>query len=199
MMRLYFLVKRIVIISHMINFSDVKVRMDKIVALFVNDISSIRTGRATPGLIENVIVTVYGGQKMKLIELGSIGVPDVRSLTFEPWDQTLIREINNGIEAANIGMTPTVDGSIIRMSLPMLTMEQREDYIKLLGRKLEGARVMVRDARGDFRSDLQKAKQDKTVSEDEFKKDETELQKITDLYTAKLEEIAKKKELEIRG
>jgi len=183
----------------MINFTEVKTRMEKITALFMNDIASIRTGRATPGLIENVVVTVYGGQKMRLIELGSIGVPDVRSLTFEPWDQTLIREISNGIEAANIGMMPSVDGTIIRMNLPMLTVEQREDYVKLLGRKLEGARVMIRDARGDFRSDLQRAKQDKTVSEDEFKKDETELQKSTDLYIGKLEEVAKKKELEIRG
>lgn len=183
----------------MINFTDVKTRMDKITALFSNDIASIRTGRATPGLIENVVVTVYDGQKMRLIELGSIGVPDVRSLTFEPWDQALIREINNGIMAANIGMTPVVDGQVIRMSLPMLTVEQREDYAKLLGRKLEGARVMLRDARADFRAHLQRAKQDKEVSEDEFKRDETELQKTTDLYVAKIEELAKKKELEIRG
>lgn len=183
----------------MINFTEVRNRMEKITALFVNDIASIRTGRATPGLIENVVVTVYGGQKMRLIELGSIGVPDVRSLTFEPWDQALIREINNGIEAANIGMMPTIDGQVIRMSLPMLTVEQREDYIKLLGRKLEGARVMIRDARGDFRNDIQKAKQAKEISEDEFKKDETELQKITDEFTKKLEEIAGKKEVEIRG
>lgn len=183
----------------MLNTQDVKNRMDKIVNLFMNDIASIRTGRATPGLIENVLVTVYGGQKMRLIELGSIGVPDVRSLTFQPWDQALIREISNGIAAANIGMTPAIDGQIIRMNLPMLTAEQREDYIKLLGRKLEGARVMIRDARADFRNDLQKAKQEKSVSEDEFKRDETELQKITDQYIGKLEEIAGKKEVEIRG
>ncbi len=183
----------------MINFSDVRVRMDKIVSLFVNDIVSIRTGRATPGLIENVVVTVYGGQKMRLIELGSISVPDVRSLTFQPWDQGLIREISNGIAAANVGMNPVVDGQIIRMSLPMLTVEQREDYVKLLGRKLEAARVMIRDARADFRSNIQKAKQDKTISEDEFKKDETELQKLTDEFIKKLEGLSEKKELEIRG
>lgn len=183
----------------MINFADVKTRMERIMALFVNDISSIRTGRATPGLIENIVVTVYGGQKMKLIELGSIGVPDVRSLTFEPWDKAAIREIANGITVANIGLNPAVDGEIIRMSLPMLTVEQRVDYVKLLGRKLEGARVMIRDARADFRNDIQRAKQDKTISEDEFKRDETELQKTTDLYVGKLEETAKKKELEIRG
>ncbi len=183
----------------MIEISDVRLRMGKILSLFVNDIASIRTGRATPGLIENVVVTVYGGQKMKLIELGSIGVPDVRSLTFQPWDQALIREISNGIMIANTGMNPVVDGQLIRMNLPMLTVEQREDYIKLLGRKLEAARVMLREARGDYRSDLQKAKQEKTISEDEFKKDETELQKITDEFVKKLEEVAGKKEIEIRG
>lgn len=183
----------------MLNIQEVKTRMDKIVGIFMNDIASIRTGRATPGLIENVVVTVYGGQKMKLIELGSISVPDVRSLTFQPWDQALIREISNGIAAANIGMTPAIDGQIIRMNLPMLTVEQREDYIKLLGRKLEGARVMMRDARADYRSDLQKAKQEKSISEDEFKRDETELQKLTDQYIGKLEELSQKKETEIRG
>jgi len=173
--------------------------MDKIMSLFANDIASIRTGRATPGLIENVIVVVYGGQKMRLIELGSISVPDVRSLTFQPWDQALIREISNGIAVANTGMTPIVDGQVIRMNLPMLTVEQREDYVKLLGRKLEAARVMIRDARADFRNDLQKGKQDKTVSEDGFKRDETELQKITDEFVKKLEDLAGKKEVEIRG
>ena len=173
--------------------------MGKITDLFLNDIGSLRTGRATPGLIENVVVTVYGAQKMKLIELGSISAPDVRSLTFQPWDQGLIREISNGISAANIGMTPVVDGQLIRLSLPMLTQEQREDYVKLLGRKLEGARGMVRDARADYRKKLMDAKNDKTISEDEFKRDETELQKVTDNFIGKLEEISKKKEIEIRG
>jgi ribosome recycling factor len=183
----------------MINFSDVNARMGKITDLFVNDIGSIRTGRATPGLIENVVVTVYGGTKNKLIELGGISVPDVRSLTFQPWDQSIIREICNGIQAANIGMTPVVDGQLIRMSLPMMTQEQREDYVKLLGRKLEGARGMIRDARADFRKKLMDAKNAKTVSEDEFKRDEAELQKVTDKYIGGLEEISKKKEVEIRG
>lgn len=173
--------------------------MGKITDLFLNDIASIRTGRATPGLIENVVVSVYGGQKNKLIELGSINVPDVRSLTFQPWDQTILREVCNGIQAANIGMTPVVDGQLIRMALPMLTQEQREDYIKLLGRKLEGVRGMIRDARADFRKKLMDAKNAKTISEDEFKRDEVELQKATDKHIANLEEIAKKKEVEIRG
>ncbi|PIV07450.1 ribosome recycling factor, partial [Candidatus Shapirobacteria bacterium CG03_land_8_20_14_0_80_35_14] len=82
--------------------------MTKIGDLFLNDIGSIRTGRATPGLIENVVVTIYGGQKMRLIEIGSIQIPDVRTITFQPWDQVIIREIANGIAGANIGMTPVV-------------------------------------------------------------------------------------------
>jgi len=150
-------------------------------------------------LIENVVVEVYSGQKMRLQELGSISVPDVRSIAFEPWDLTIIREINNGIQAANIGMMPSVDGNVIRLSLPMLTVEQREDYVKLLGRKLEGARGMLRDARADFRKKLMDAKNDKTISEDEFKRDETELQKVTDQFMGKVEELSKKKEGEIRA
>jgi len=173
--------------------------MEKILAIFAEDIASIRTGRATAALIENVTVEVYNGQKMKLMELGSITVPDVRSLVFEPWDKTVLREINNGIQAANIGMMPVVDGEVIRLSLPMLTVEQREDYIKLLGRKLEGARGMLRDARADFRKKIMDAKNEKSISEDEFKKDETELQKITDEFMKRMEELSQKKEEEIRA
>ncbi len=183
----------------MINFAEVRERMEKILAIFAEDIASIRTGRATAALIENVTVEVYNGQKMKLMELGSITVPDVRSLVFEPWDKTVLREINNGIQAANIGMMPVVDGEVIRLSLPMLTVEQREDYIKLLGRKLEGARGMLRDARADFRKKIMDAKNEKSISEDEFKRDETELQKITDEFMKRMEELSQKKEEEIRA
>ena len=183
----------------MLDFAQVSQRMDKILEIFSEDITSIRTGRATPGLIENVVVEVYNGQKMKLVELGSISVPDVRSLVFEPWDKTVLREISNGIQAANIGMMPIVDGEVIRFNLPMLTVEQREDYIKLLGRKLEGAKNMLRDARGDFRKKIMDAKNDKEISEDEFNRDEPELQKMTDNYMDKIEAIAKKKEGEIRA
>jgi len=173
--------------------------MNKIVAIYAEDIGTIRTGRANPGLIENVVVSVYSDQMMRLKELGSITVPDAQSLAFSPWDQTIIAEIKNGIAAAGLGFNPIVDGQLIRMSLPQLTTEQRDDYVKLLGRKLEGARVMIRDARGDERKRLMDAKNDKSISEDEFKRDEKELQKITDEYIGKLEQMAESKEKEIRG
>ena len=183
----------------MLNEQAIRERMNKIVDVFINDISSIRTGRATPGLIENVVVTVYEGKKMRLMELGGIAVPDVRTLAFTPWDQSIIKEIKNGIAAANIGMNPAIDGQLIRMTLPALTVEQREDYVRLLGRKLEGVRGMIRDARGRERRDLQKAKQGKEISENEFAVDEKKLQEMTDEFVAKLEEVAGKKETEIRG
>jgi len=183
----------------MLDVSDLKNKMDRTVAIFVTDVSSIRTGRATSGLIENVVVTVYEGQKMRLIELGSIGVPDARTLTFIPWDGSLLAEIKNGIVAANLGMNPVVDGTVIRMSLPSLTVEQREDYVKLLGRKLEGVRRIIRDIRGNERRSLLGLKQKKELSENEFDMDEKALQKMTDEYVAKLEELAGAKEKEIRG
>lgn len=185
----------------MLNINQVKSEMEKAIGIFVQDSSTIRTGRATPAMIENVLVSIstYEGQKMKLVELGSISTSDVRTLVFQPWDTALLREISNGIAAANIGMNPIVDGQIIRMGLPPMTVEQREDYIKLLGRKLEGARGIIRDMRARFRKTLQDAKQEKSISENEFKSDEDLLQKTTDEYMAKMEEISKKKEVEIRG
>jgi len=183
----------------MLNANDVRGQMEKVMGLFVGDIGSIRTGRATPGLIENVVVTVYGQEKMRLKEVGSIGVPDVRTLTFQPWDQSVLREIANGISAANIGLTPVVEGMLIRMVLPMMTAEQREDYVKLLGRKLEGVRGMLREIRARARKEVIDAKNKRTISEDESRRDEAELQKMTDEYMGKLEEVAKKKEIEIRG
>ncbi|RLC35284.1 ribosome recycling factor [Candidatus Shapirobacteria bacterium] len=183
----------------MLKTDEVKNRLDKIVAMFVEDVGTIRTGRATPGLIENVRVSVYDGQEMSLKELGSIGVADVRNLTFKPWDASLLKEIKNGIARANLGMNPVVEGDLIRMALPMLTTEQREDYVRLLGRKLEGARNMVRGCRSDYRKKLMDAKQAKELSEDDFKRDETELQKMIDEYIIKLKDVADKKEKEIRG
>ena len=172
--------------------------MDKAVAMLAEDVATIRTGRAVPGLIENIEVSVYEGQKMKLKQLGSIGVADARTLVFQPWDVSQLAQIKNSLAAANLGATPVVEGQVVRISLPMLTVEQREDYVKLLGRKLEGARGVLRDMRAEERRALMDAKQKGEISEDEFKRDEEALQKLTDEYNGKLESLAEKKEKEIR-
>lgn len=182
------------------NETEVRQQMDKVVELFKNDIATIRTGRATPALIEDVFVSVYGGQqKMRLKELGTISVPDPRSLTLQPWDASILAEIKNGILAAGLGLTPIVDKNIIRISLPLLTEEQRKDYSRLLSRKTEAARVMIRNIRSEQRYKLQEEQRDKEISEDEFHRLEKQLQKITDEYVSKIEEAAAGKEKEIGG
>lgn len=188
----------------------IKSRMEPVIDLFKDDIATIRTGRATPALIEEIEVSVYkghpreaasgsAGERMKLKQLGAIQVADARTLTFQPWDVSIIKEIKNGILASGSGLTPVVDANIIRISLPVLTTEQRGDYLRLLGKKAEAAKIMIRDIRGEERYQLQEQLKQKQISEDEFHRQEERLQKITDEYVDRVDEIAAKKEREIRG
>jgi len=174
--------------------------MDQVIDLYKEDIATIRTGRATPALLEEVKVSVYGGQqKMKLKQLGAIHVADARSLTLQPWDVAIIKEIKNGILNSGSGLTPTIEGDIIRITLPSLTTEQRSDYVKLLGKKTEAARVITRDIRGRERHQLQERLKKKEISKDEYHRLESKLQEITDEEMVKIDEIAARKEKEIMG
>ena len=146
------------------NQEEIRQQMEEVVQLFREEIATLRTGRATPALIEGVVVSVYGGsQKMKLMELGSILVGGPRILVFQPWDKTIINEIKNGLWEAGMGLNPAVDKDQIRINLPPLTSEQQENYLKLLGRKLEAARVMIRNIRGRVRRQLQDQLQEKQL------------------------------------
>ncbi|MBL7078494.1 ribosome recycling factor [Candidatus Shapirobacteria bacterium] len=179
---------------------EIHSQMGQVIDLYKQDIATIRTGRATPALIEDITVTVYNGeQRMSLKELGTISAPDARSLTLQPWDKTIINEIKNEIAAQNLGFNPAINGEIIRISLPPLTAEQRQDYLKLLGRKTEGARVIIRDIRSEARHGLQERQKEKEISEDEFHQLEKTLQKITDENIERIEEINQAKEKEIKG
>ena len=137
--------------------ASVRVRMQQVVDLVTSDIGGIRTGRATPALVESLEIPVYGGtQKLKLIELATISAPDTQTLVVDPWDKSVIGEIRQGILAANIGMNPSIDGELIRIVLPPLTTEDREKYVKLLSTKLENGRVMMRQIRGDVMHEIKK-------------------------------------------
>lgn len=173
--------------------------MDQVVQLFLDDIGMIRTGRASPGLIESIGVSVYGGTKMKLMELGTTSVDGARSLVFSPWDKSILSEVKNSILKSGSGYNPIVDNDKIRINLPLLTGEERENYIRLLGKKLEAARVMIREARSEERRLIQDQLKEKSISEDDYHLFEEKLQKITDEYVAKLEELSILKEKEIRG
>ncbi|MFH1561091.1 MAG: ribosome-recycling factor [Patescibacteria group bacterium] len=180
--------------------TQVSSQMDQVLAIFADELSTIRTGRASPALIEGITVEVYGGQqKLRLMELGTISTTGPRDLLFQPWDKTIIREIKNGLLQSGMGLNPIVDDDRIRMSLPPMTTEQRENYSRLLSQKLEASRVMIRNVRSQTRHDLQEQSKEKTISEDDFYRQEKKLQEITDRFIARLEEMASKKEEEIKG
>lgn len=179
-------------------FQDTRDDMQKTVDHFKTEISSIRTGRAVPVLVEKISVNAYGGtQKMTIQSLGTITAPDSQTLVIQPWDASVTGEIRQGILAANIGLTPVVDNNIIRISVPPLTSERRQEYVKLLSQKTEGARISIRNIRQDKMREIKTAFEEKEVSEDERFKAEEDLQKITNEYTQRVEELSKKKEEEI--
>ena len=182
----------------MTDFAGTKVLMQKAVDHFKGEIASIRTGRAVPVLIENIVCAAYGGtQKLTVKELGTITTSDPQTLVVQPWDQSVIGEIRQGILAANVGLTPVIDNNIIRISVPALTTERRLEYVKLLRQKMEEARVSVRNVRQDKMREIKAAFEEKNLSEDDKFISEEELQKITDGFIGNIDDIAEKKEQEI--
>lgn len=178
---------------------SVKTKMDEVLLALSNDLAQIRTGRAMPSLVENIVVSAYGGaQRLKVLELATISAPDTQTLTIDPWDKSVIGEIKQAILAANVGMNPNIDGEIIRISMPPMTAEDREKYVKLLGAKLESAKISVRQVRGDFMKDIKTRFEDKVITEDEKFSEEKKLQELTDEYISKIEERGAVKEVELR-
>jgi len=179
--------------------TSLKSRMQQVLELVINDISSIRTGRATPSLVEDIQVAVYGGQqRMTIKELATITAPDTQSLTISPWDKSIIGDIRKGMMEANVGMNPSIDGEILRISLPPMTGEEREKYVKLLGTKLENGKIMIRQVRGDGMHDIKSGFEKKEITEDEKFAQEKTLQGITDDFISKIDEIGNSKEEELK-
>jgi ribosome recycling factor len=178
---------------------SLKQRMQAVLELVINDIASIRTGRAVPSLVEDIQVSVYGGQqRLTIKELATISAPDTQTLTISPWDKSIIGDIRKGMMEANVGMNPSIDGEILRISLPPMTGEERERYIKLLGTKLENGKIMIRQVRGDGMHEIKSGFEKKEITEDEKFQQEKKLQEITDEHINKIEEIGKRKEEELR-
>ena len=178
--------------------SQVKQKMQGAVDALLNVIGTIRTGRATPNLVQNLEVMVYGGaQKLRILEVAGVSAPDPQTLVIDPWDKSIIGEIKKGIEAANIGMNPNIDGEIIRISVPPLTTEDREKFVKLLSGKLEEARVHVRQVRADVMHGIKKEFDEGKITEDEKFAFEKNLQTLTDTFVGKIEEIGNTKKQEL--
>lgn len=162
------------------------------------DISSLRTGKATPQLLDSVVVEAYGG-RMKLVELANISAPDSTLLTISPWDKSLLGAIEKGIVIASLNLQPVVDKDMIRISVPPLTEERRREMVKILSQKIEASRVLLRTLRTDVKKDIERQKGQPGVSEDDIKSEveqldsklKAALDKLEQLFTAKEAELMK--------
>lgn len=175
---------------------DAETRMRGAIQALEEDLAGIRTGRATPALIERLLVEYYGMQT-PLMQLASISVPEPRVLLVRPFDPSTMRAIERGILASELGLTPNNDGKQIRLTLPVLTEERRRELVKVVHHRLEEARVAIRNIRRDLVKDLREFEHEKMISEDDLKKGEEELQKLTDKMIQNIDAIGDKKEKEI--
>jgi ribosome recycling factor len=160
------------------------------------ELAGIRTGRASPALVERLHIDYYGSPT-PLIQLASISVPESRSLVIRPFDATSLKAIERAIQASDLGLTPNNDGKVIRLNLPPLTEERRRELVKLVHHRSEESRVVMRNVRRDLIKDLREFEEEKLISEDDLKQGEEELQKITDRFIEEINTVSQRKEKEI--
>jgi ribosome recycling factor len=176
--------------------SEVRDRMEKSVAALNYDLQAIRTGRASPTLVERLMVEYYGVQT-PLNQMASVGVPEPRMLVIRPWDPSALTAIERAILTSDLGLTPQNDGKIIRLIIPRLTEERRRELVRVVARRVEEARVAIRNNRRDGLEDLRELESEKMIPEDDFYRGRDELQALTDEYVDKVNEIGKRKEAEV--
>jgi ribosome recycling factor len=175
---------------------DAAARMQKSVQVFQADLKKLRTGRAHPSLIEHLKVDYYGSD-VPLQQVASISVEDARTLVVSPWEKAMVGPIEKAIYKSELGLTPNTAGVVIRIPLPPLTEERRRDITKVVRHDAENARVSVRSVRRDAIADLKEMLKEKMVSQDEERRGEDEIQKLTDRYTAEIDQHLAAKEKEI--
>lgn len=177
-------------------YNEAEARMKGAIEALEEDLSGIRTGRASPALIEKLPVEYYG-MPTPLMQLATISVPEARLLMIRPFDASTLRTIERAIQVSDLGLNPNNDGKVIRLYLPPLTEERRRDLVRLVHNRLEEARVAVRNIRRDSIKDLREFEQEKMISEDDLKRGEADMQKLTDQYIELINEIGARKEQEV--
>lgn len=170
--------------------------MQKPLKHFDGELIKIRTGRANTALIEDLIVTAYGSTA-KLKTLAALSAPEARLLVIQPWDQSIIADIERAIQESDLGVNPVNDGKLIRLQLPEMSGSRREELLKVLGKKLEECKVAIRNIRKDFNNLIRDSKKDKVISEDFSNRLDDVLKKVTDDFIKQADDKAKKKEIEI--
>jgi len=171
-------------------------KMEKTEQVVVNEFAGVRTGKASASLVENIMVEVYGSQ-MRIRELAGITSPEPRMLVIQPWDAASLQPIEKAIQKANLGMNPAVQGRIIRLAFPELSTERRQEFVKMTKKMAEDGRVALRHVRRDAMELLKKHAHDSGITEDQEKQAEKDLQKLTDQYSAKIDQHLAHKEKEI--
>lgn len=196
-MRLLFLLARGNLRLTMANHIDAnKAEFQAVIDHFHQELQGFRTGRAHPGLVEGIHVVAYG-QSMDLKSCASVTVPDAKTLQIEPWDKTIVKDVEKAIVEANIGMMPNTAGTIIRLVMPPMTEDNRKSMVKLLRQREEGAKIAIRNVREKVRSAIQQDKKDKAIGEDEERRELERLDKVTGEWNAKIEIMTEDKEKEI--
>ena len=181
-----------------IDKSDLQRRMHGAVEALKHDLGGLRTGRASTALLDHITVEVYGAQ-MPLNQVATVSVPEPRLLTVQVWDKSSVHPIEKAIQSAGLGLNPITDGQLIRLPIPDLTEERRKELAKLVGQYAEKARIAVRNVRRDGMDHLKQDEKKHQISEDERKRLEHEVQKLTDQTIAEIDDAAEAKEREILG
>ena len=176
--------------------SEVSTKMDRAVDAFKRDLTQLRTGRATPALVENIDVDYYGSMT-PLKQIASISAPDARAIMIQPWDTAAMREIEKSLQTSDMGFNPSNDGTTITVPIPPLTQERRQEMVKLLKGKMEDGKISVRNVRRDGLESLRKLEKEKLISQDDGRRAQDQLQKTTDGHTKLIDETGSAKEAEI--
>ncbi len=177
--------------------ADAADKMDKALSVLKEELAGIRTGRATPALLSRLVVDYYGTQ-VPIQQLASFSVPEPRTLVIQPFDKSAISAMEKAIQASDIGITPSNDGQVIRLSFPPLTEERRKDLIKLVHHRGEEGRVAVRNIRRHSKEGLERLEREGGIPEDDLVRSEKELQKLTDKHVALIDEVVAHKEQELK-
>ncbi|HSJ54916.1 MAG TPA: ribosome recycling factor [Anaerolineae bacterium] len=175
---------------------ELRGRMGKSVEVLQEELLGIRTGRASPALVERLQVEYYG-TLTPLNQMASVAVPEPRLLVIRPWDPSALNDIERAIQKSDLGLTPMNDGKLIRLNIPRLTEERRRELVKLVARRVEDGRVAIRNLRRDALKDMQEFEKEKLISEDEFFRAKEEVQQLTDQFITRIDEIGRRKEEEV--
>jgi len=171
-------------------------RMKKALETIRHEVAPLRTSKATTSLLDGIRVEYYGSH-VPLQQVASVSVPEPRLLVIQPWERTMLSEVVKAIQKSDLGLNPADDGSVVRLTIPPLTEERRRDLVKVLGKIVEDGRVRVRTIRRESNEELKKLEKDHKISEDDGKKAQSEVQKLTDRYIATLDDLFGKKQAEI--